>query len=66
MTEKKREVKTYEIQKFCPSCNDGIMKSTGEARSNNFYIYYNHKCKLCGHMESFKKQYPCMEYKYVD
>jgi hypothetical protein len=66
MTEKKREVKTYEIQKFCPSCNDGVMRFTGEGMSNGLGTFYGHKCKLCGHIEKYKKHYPTIEYEYVN
>lgn len=58
--EKKIEVKTYQIDYICDTCNEGKMRPTGISFPTN-PPQYPHVCDKCGAAQTFRnKIYPAI------
>lgn len=62
--EQMTEVRSFEISMKCDKCGVGNMVPTG-------YSYmtsppkYPHECNKCDNSETYRKTYPCIEYRKV-
>lgn len=63
--EQTTEVNCVEITMICDKCGAGVMGPTG-------YSYmtsppkYPHKCNKCGNSDTYRKIYPCIEYRKIE
>ena len=65
MSEIRKEVKVFIVNKVCDECTEGIMIKTG-VNILTEPIQIKHTCNQCGHEETYFEQYPKMEYEYID
>ena len=64
--EVRRQVKTYMVDMMCPVCKEGIMRPEGRMVLMTNPPQYPHRCSDCGHVETYHKCYPQIEYKAKD
>lgn len=57
----KTEVKTFKIQKQCPSCKTGFLIANGSVFPMSSPIF-SHNCDSCNLVFTFSKAYPYFEY----
>ena len=57
MSEVKTEVRTFNVEYVCDSCNQANMRSTGIVLTSN-PPWYPHKCPNCGACQDFRTSYP--------
>lgn len=67
MTEIERELKVFQVKKWCARCAKGHMDFTGHSESEDWGPeMFEHQCTYCKHKEKYKKQYPYVKYKETD
>lgn len=62
--ESRTEVRVFKIDKSCDKCNQGMMIFNGSTFTT-FHTVYDHRCNQCGHLETYKKKYPVIEYERI-
>lgn len=66
MSERKREVKTYLVDKICPKCGVGIMQCDYSVALVTYPARYVHRCPHCKWTEDYMTAYPRIEYENVE
>lgn len=65
MTEKRVELRTFEVHLICDKCGEGEMLPTGIV-ALSLPPQYPHECNKCSYRLNIRgKHYPCIEYKKV-
>jgi len=67
MAERSREVRTKQVEYWCDECGRGVMRPMGVMLvqlSNP--PRYEHRCPLCGAVANLSRQYPSIEYEYLE
>lgn len=61
MTEIKKIIRTYSVDKSCDVCKEGFMRPEGTAFAS-YPPKYGHRCNKCKAYEVYYKTYPTIEY----
>ena len=64
MSEVRREVKTYRVDRLCGACGVGLMHRDGSLLLTD-PPQYPHQCSSCGARETYRIAYPYLDYEDV-
>lgn len=63
--EKRKEVKTIEVDFVCPICDYGKLRPTGIVL-DTYPVQFPHNCNQCDYTQTFSIQYPYLEYETIN